>query len=144
MNTTPGDIQPNQILAGKKVFIVEDDLFLGRILARKIGSDNVHVSSFENGELAVDALKNEVPDLLLLDLLLPQMNGFEVLKFVRGNEQTKNLKVIVISNTDQAADRQHVKDLGAEFVTKAIVTPDTILKYAAEMIKDGKIVHEEI
>lgn len=143
-NTESVHIDIGAVLAGKKVFIVEDDVFLGRLLVRKIGSDDVDVKCFETGEDAIEALKNEVPDLLLLDLYLPGIGGFEVLEFIRVNELTKNLPVVIVSNTDQVADRERAKKLGAEFVIKAIVTPDIILKYAAEMLRDGKIVHEEL
>lgn len=132
-----------QILKGKKIFIVEDDLFLSKLLIRKISTADVDVGSFDSGESIVERLKGEVPDLLLLDLMLPQMTGFEVLQFIRNNDSIKDLKVIVLSNTDRVEDKEKVKSFGAEFETKALVSPETILKYCAEMIRDGKIVHEE-
>lgn len=132
------------ILKGKKIFLVEDDIFLAQLLVRKIASVEVDVSSFEDGETAVESLKRETPDLLLLDLMLPQMSGFDVLKFVREHEATKKIPVLVLSNTDQMEDKNKVRELGAEFVTKALVSPETILKYCGEMIRDGKIIHEEL
>lgn len=135
--------QYKTILENKKIFIVEDDVFLGRLLLKKIGSVDLDVQLFPTGEDAVEALKTQVPAILLLDLLLPRMSGFEVLKWIREQETTKNLKVIVISNTDQATDRDRVKMLGAELVSKAMVTPDTILDYVAQMIEHGKIIYKE-
>ena len=135
--------QYKTILENKKIFIVEDDVFLGRLLLKKIGSVDLDVQLFPTGEDVVEALKTQVPAILLLDLLLPRMSGFEVLKWIREQEATKNLKVIVISNTDQATDRDQVKVLGAELVSKAMVTPDTILDYVAQMIEHGKIIHKE-
>ncbi len=75
--------------------------------------------------------------------ILPRISGFDVLGQIRANEQTKNIKVIVVSNTDQAEDRKRVTDMGAEFVIKAMVSPETIIEYTAQMLETGKIVQTD-
>ncbi len=131
------------ILKGKKIIIVEDDLFIGDLLTQKIRTFDVSVERFENGEDALKAIVETVPDLVLLDLFLPRMSGFDVLGQIRSNEKTKNIKVIVVSNTDQAEDRKRVTDMGAEFVIKAMVSPETIIEYTAQMLETGKVVQTD-
>jgi DNA-binding response OmpR family regulator len=125
---------------GKKIFIVEDDRFLSSLLVRKLSTTKMDVQNFENGEDAVDALKKTIPDLVILDLLLPRMNGFEVLEFIRKDERLKNVPVMVVTNTDQLEDRARIKKLGAEFITKAVVSPDMILEYAKQVLEHGRII----
>lgn len=131
------------ILKGKKIIIVEDDPFIGDLLTQKIKTFDVSVERFENGEDALKAIVETLPDLVLLDLFLPRMSGFDVLGQIRANEQTKNIKVIVVSNTDQAEDRKRVTDMGAEFVIKAMVSPETIIEYTAQMLETGKVVQTD-
>ncbi len=131
------------ILKGKKIIIVEDDLFIGDLLTQKIKTFDVSAKRFENGEDALKAIIETRPDLVLLDLFLPRMSGFDVLQQIRSNEDIKNTKVIVVSNTDQAEDRKRVIDMGAEFVIKAMVSPETIIEYTAQMLETGKVVQTD-
>lgn len=114
--------------AKKKVFIVEDDEFLSSILLNKITNDKIQVSLFKSGAKALEALQSEIPDLLVLDIFLPDVRGTEVLEAVRKDERTKKLRVLVVSNTDKANDKVLVKQLGAEFLLKALVTPKEIVE----------------
>lgn len=104
----------------KKVLIVEDDEFLRSLAAKRLEKEGYSVSVAIDGEKAVSAATDGVPDVILLDLLLPGMNGFEVLEKVRAVDNLKNIPVIVFSNLGQKEDIEKAKGLGAtDFLIKA-------------------------
>lgn len=121
-------------LTGKKVLIIEDDDLIGSILYNhlvKIGTD-AHL--LKTGEDGIEFLRENSPEILLLDIFLPGINGLDLLESLRKEEKTKNLKVLVLSNTDQLKDRDRAKANGAEFLVKAGVMPTDIVKKIAEML----------
>jgi len=124
----------NFSLKGKKIFIVEDDVFLGDILSKRIASETTDLTLFKNGEDALLALDKNIPDIILLDILLPGMNGFQVLEKIRNNNKTKNIPVLIVSNTSQSTDREKAKNLNAEFLMKALVTPYEIIDKVKQML----------
>lgn len=121
-------------LSSKKVFIVEDDTFLGKILTENM-SESVKVSLYPNGEEALTALKTELPDMLVLDIFLPGINGLDLLEQLRKDERTKNLKVMVVSNTDEKKDRDRATSLGATFLIKAMTEPQDIVNAVIDELK---------
>ncbi len=103
----------------KKILLVEDEknVILGvRTCLDAVGYD---VEIVEDGEEALNSVNREHPDLILLDLLLPKVDGFEVLKTLKDNEETSKIPVIVLSAKAEEVDRQRAMDLGAEtYMTK--------------------------
>ena len=104
---------------GKKILLVEDEknVILGvRTCLDAVGYD---VEIVEDGEEALNAVSREHPDLILLDLLLPKLDGFEVLKVLKGNPETAKIPVIVLTAKAEEEDRQRALDLGANnYMTK--------------------------
>lgn len=82
----------------KKILLIEDDEFIVKPLAMALKQEGFDLSVAGDGEAALEKLKNEQPDLILLDLVLPKINGFDVLKEIRANSETKNIPVIILSN----------------------------------------------
>lgn len=113
------------------ICIVEDDVLLGQILLSQFQNSGFDTNLITAGDDALTSLTQKTPDLLLLDIFLPGMNGLDVLDRLRKNEGTKDLQVVVVSNTDQIDSRTRAADLGADFVIKASTTPDGIV----EMVK---------
>ncbi len=111
----------------KTVYIIEDDVFLGKVISGQIREVPLNVTLFTSGKEGLDATIQSRPDILLLDIFLPDMNGLDVLKELRNHEETKNLPVIVVSNTDEAMDRDKAASLGAQFMIKAATSPDEIV-----------------
>ena len=102
------------------VLIVEDDRFLLKILLMKFGTEGFAVRGAADGEDGLRQMTAEPPDLVVLDLILPKMNGFEVLAEMKTHAQTKGIPVIVLSNLGQEEDIKRVLDLGAlEFLVKS-------------------------
>jgi DNA-binding response OmpR family regulator len=116
----------------KKILIVEDDTFLQGLASNKLSKEGFEVTTAPDGTEAVKLLATLTPDIILLDLVLPGIDGFGVLKQVRENEATKSIPVIVFSNLAQDEDIKKAKDLGAnDFMIKSNFTLDEL----AEKIK---------
>lgn len=114
-------------LIGKRILLVEDDNFLGGIILARLKAKQVETAYAKSGEDALIELKKQKPDVVLLDILLPGIDGFGVLQAIRDNPETKEVPVIVISNFNQTADIEKAKAMGARFLVKALVNPDTII-----------------
>jgi DNA-binding response OmpR family regulator len=103
-----------------RVLIIEDDRFLLKILMMKFQAEGFDVRGAADGEGGLRQMLEVPPDLVLLDLILPQMNGFEVLAEMKTHSQTRDIPVVVLSNLGQDEDIRRVLDLGAlEFLVKS-------------------------
>ena len=113
---------------GKNLLIIEDDEFLRNLASRKISSSGYKVTTAADGEQAQEILKEQTPDIILLDIMLPGINGFDLLKQIRENDKLKNVPVILLSNLGQQNDIDKGKKLGAtDFMVKANFTLDEII-----------------
>jgi two-component system, OmpR family, response regulator VicR len=118
----------------KKVMIVEDDTVLANALSLSLQNEGYELSLATDGEEAERMIQQEMPDLVLLDLLLPIKNGFEVLKGMRQNPNTKDTPVIILTNFEQETSISEGKKLGAkDYIVKANVDiqdiPGIVKKY---------------
>ena len=97
----------------KKVLIAEDEEVLMNVLKDRFESEGWKVDVAKDGQEAIDAITKNSHDLLLLDLLMPKKDGFEVLREVRGNPEQKGLHIIVLSNLGGDEDIKKALELGA-------------------------------
>lgn len=97
---------------GKRVLIVEDDRFLRRACQARLEQQGYTILTAQDGEEALRIARTEVPDLILLDLLMPKLNGLEVLRVLRAEEGTRAVPVLVLSNSSRQEDVQTIRDLG--------------------------------
>jgi CheY-like chemotaxis protein len=135
---TPKHIKDEQRVKvnGKKILWVEDDRFLGNILVKKFETSGHTVLKASNGEEAFTILNTEKPDVIILDILLPGLTGFEVLQKVRMTESLKKVPVIMLSNMNKPSDIEKAKVLGAQkFLVKAAVSLDQIVKEIEQLPK---------
>ena len=123
-------------LKGKKILIVEDDSFLGSLLSQKIKAELAEANIFKSGEEAVAFIENNTPDIAILDIYLPGMDGMQVLEKLRANEKTKNMPAIVVSNAPETEYKDRSAKLGAEFIIKAMTTPYEIVDRMKEILKN--------
>ncbi len=115
-----------------RILIVEDDDFLRSLAVTKLQAEGFAMEIAATGDEGVSKIMALPPDLVILDLMLPNISGFDVLQKVRENEATKKLKVIVFSNLGEEADIKKCLDLGvSEYLVKANFTLDEL----AEKIK---------
>jgi len=106
----------------KKILLVEDDLPTLEALAFKLSQRGIIAGTALNGEEAIERIKREKYDLILLDLLLPHKSGFDVLKETRSNGYLKDTKIIVLSNLGQEDNIQRAIQLGAnDYIVKSDV-----------------------
>ena len=121
--------------SAKKIVIVEDDKFLRDVISRKLTKEGFLVHSAENGEDGVKFIFEDNPDIILLDIILPGIDGFEVLERVKKDEKTKNIPVLVLSNLSQKSDVDRARALGAEdFMVKSNFTPGEISARLKEIL----------
>lgn len=119
----------------KKIFIVEDDEFLQNLEATKLKKEGYDVVVASNGEEALTKIEETNFDLLLLDLILPNFDGFEILKKVRNTEKTKNIPAIVFSNLSEEKDINKSKELGANyFMVKSNFTLDELVEHVGKIL----------
>lgn len=110
------------------VLIIEDDKFLRDLITQKLFAEGFKVQAAVDGESGLKILKEESIELIILDLLLPGIDGFEVLKRIKEDEAMKSIPVVVLSNLGQREDIDRAMSLGAEdFMVKANFTPNEII-----------------
>lgn len=120
----------------KKILIVEDDTLLAKVLSENFLSEKFQVSVVGNGLEVEDAVKSFSPDIILLDLIIPGIDGFAVLKQLKENLKTKDIPVVVISNLGSVADVKSAKVLGAEeYFIKSNTSLEKITKYVFNKLK---------
>lgn len=114
----------------KTILLVEDDKGVLGACQIKLEAEGYVVSVAENGQEALETLKKEpAPDLILLDIVMPKMNGFEFLKILKKNKKLKDLDVIVISNLGQDTDVKASMSLGAiDYVIKSDLGIDEVME----------------
>lgn len=113
----------------KNIILVEDDPFLIDIYTLKIKEAGFEVKAIEDGSKALSILEKEKPDLLLLDIVLPNYDGWEILKRVREKKQFQDLPVIILSNLGQKQEVEKGLNLGAvKYLIKAHYTPTEVVE----------------
>lgn len=98
----------------KIVLLVEDEAFLLKTLTRHLQSMEYDIQTATNGQEALDLLTKVKPDLILTDLVMPKMDGFDFLAELKRHEEYKNIPVVVITNLASDSDEQRCRDLGIE------------------------------
>ncbi len=123
-------------MSEKKILVVEDDGVLRDVLMEKLKSSGYIPVGAEDGEVAMVKIKEEKPDLILLDILMPKKDGMEVLEDMNADEEMKKIPVIIISNSGQPVEIERAKKLGArDFLVKAIFDPNEVLSKVEGILK---------
>lgn len=113
----------------KKIMIVEDDSFVLDIYQTKLSQEGYTVIEARNGAEAMKKLEKEKPDLLLLDIVMPYMDGIEVLKKIKDREDLKNMPVILLTNLSQKEEINVGLGLGAsDYLIKSHFTPSEVME----------------
>ena len=120
----------------KKILLIEDDPFLSSLLGNRLKKEGFDLISAKSGNEAVKSLKANAADLVLLDLILPEKSGFEVLEDIKSDPQVAKTPVMIISNLGQQMDIEKAKDLGAmDYVVKAKISIDDLVKKIKDFLK---------
>lgn len=119
-----------------KVLIIEDDKFLRELMSRKLSSEGFETVEAIDGESGIKKIKEEKPEIVLLDLILPGIDGFEVLAKVKDDPETNPIPVVILSNLGQRDDVERGLKLGAiDYLVKAHFTPNEIIKKVRDVLK---------
>lgn len=121
----------------KSILLVEDDEFLAELYATKLNLEGFEVSLAVDGEKGLRLAKELKPDLILLDIILPKKDGFEVLKLIKADNSLKNIPIILLTNLSQKDEVQKGLDLGAnDYLIKAHFMPSEVVKKIKHTIGD--------
>jgi len=113
----------------QNILLVEDDPFLIDIYTTKLKESGFSVEVANDGEVALRKARENKPDLVILDIVLPQIDGWEILRKIKSEPEFKNLKVIILSNLGQKEEVEKGMKLGAvKYLIKAHYTPSQVIK----------------
>lgn len=116
--------------AKKKILLVEDDATLAEVYQSRLELEGFEVEHVANGEIALASATKFKPDLILLDAMMPKINGFDVLDILRNTPETMNIRVIMLTALSQAKDKARAKSLGADdyLVKSQVVISDVVAR----------------
>lgn len=123
-----------------KILIVDDDKFLLNMYSLKFQKEGFEVTTASDGAEAVSKLEGGlVPDAIVLDIVMPVMDGLEVLEKMRQEELAKNARVLILSNQGQSSDIDKAKRLGIDgYIVKATTIPSEVVAEVFRMLKTKK------
>ncbi len=114
---------------GTKVLIIEDDKFLSELISTKLDKEGYEVDIALDGETGLTKIKEGKPTIILLDIMLPGIDGFEVLEKMQADEASKNIPVVILSNFGQEEKVERGLTLGAkDYLVKANFTTGEIVE----------------
>ena len=120
----------------KKILIIEDDSFLSEMYSTKLIQEGFETEIAINGKQGIDKIKDIKPDLVLLDIVLPKMDGFEILESVKKDPELKNIPIVLLTNLGQKNEIEKGLSLGAdEYIIKAHFTPTAVVTKIKEVLK---------
>jgi len=123
---------------GPKILIVEDDHFLAFLLRAKLEKEKFAVRHVTDGEEALKLIKSEIPDLIVLDLIMPRLSGFELLEIISIDPQYNKIPIIILTNLGQDEDIEKAKRLGAvQYFVKARTSIDELVAAIKSYLKAG-------
>jgi DNA-binding response OmpR family regulator len=98
----------------KKILVADDEPDFVELISMRLEVNDFEVITAKDGQEAIDKTKKEKPDLLILDLMMPKLDGFEVCRMLKFDDNFKNLPIIVLSALDQQQDREKAIEAGAD------------------------------
>ncbi len=120
--------QTDQSGPPKRILLVEDDDALANVYVTRLQAEGFDIRRMNNGEEALSAAISYKPDLILLDVMMPKVSGFDALDILRNTPETANIKVIMLTALSQDSDQERAKSLGADdyLVKSQVVISDVI------------------
>jgi len=120
----------------KTILLVEDDPFVVDIYTKKLKNAGFLIKTAQDGEEALKKIMEKKPDLLVLDIVLPNIDGWELLDKIKRNEKLRDLKVVVLSNLDQKIDVEKGLEFGiVRYFIKAHYTPSQVVREIKKILK---------
>ena len=119
----------------KKILLIEDDPFLSEMYVAKLSQSGFKTEIAADGKKGMEKIKTSRPDLILLDIVLPKIDGFEILKKIKKDSKLKKIPVILLTNLGQKNEVEKGLTLGAdEYIIKAHFTPTAVVAKVKEIL----------
>ena len=123
---------------GRKIVLAEDDRFVRKATTAALRQRGFEVIAVEDGEEALRQTRAERPDLVLLDMIMPKMQGFQVLDALKQDAETAGIPVIVCSSLEQAEDQARAREAGAAaYIVKADLSLRDLARRVEELLAEG-------
>ena len=120
----------------KKILLIEDEELIIKLLSKKLAAIGYDVSLAMNGQEGIEKMKQNIPDLVLLDIVMPRMGGFEVMTEMKKDEKLAKIPVIIISNSGQPLELERAKELGAaDWLVKTEFDPKEVAEKIQKYIR---------
>jgi len=122
----------------KKILVVDDEVNITQILEFSIGAEGYEVITAQNGEEAIDKAKRERPDLIILDIMMPRIDGYEACRILKANPLTKNTPVLLLTAKGRDIDRRLGYEVGAtDYIVKPF-SPNRLIARIHELLSCTK------
>lgn len=119
-----------------KIAIIEDDPVINQMYRMKFEADGFEVELADNGKRGVALVEKFQPDMILLDLQMPEMGGAEALEVIRGHDWGKQVPVIILTNLGEEESPKHLRSLGIDsYIVKADLTPRQVVSRVKEALE---------
>jgi DNA-binding response OmpR family regulator len=121
-----------------KVLVVDDEVNITQILEFSIGSEGYEVLSASNGEEAVEKARREQPDLIILDIMMPRIDGYETCRILKANPLTKNIPVVLLTAKGRDIDKRLGYEVGAtDYIIKPF-SPSKLIERIHELLVNAR------
>lgn len=121
----------------KKIVLIEDDIYIRRLYELGLKKAGFEVKSAENGKQGLELIESENPDLILLDVIMPELNGFEVLKQLHELDKIKKYQIVMLTNLGQEEDLKKALKLGAkDYIVKSDYTVSQVIKKIKKLLNN--------
>ena len=129
-----------QATLGARMLVVDDSPTICAVLGKMLGQDGYDVLKASDGESALELARSEPPALIFLDIVMPGMNGFAVLRALRHDPRTRHIPIIMISGNPQATEQFYVQRFGADDFMKKPFGRDEVTKRISQLVASGRLV----
>ena len=118
------------------VLIIEDDSYISDMYRIKLESENFEVTTAEDGIAGLKILRKQKPDIVLLDIVMPKVDGFNILKTIKRNPELKEIPIVLLTNLSQKENVERGFELGADsYIIKAHFTPSEVVEKVKDILK---------
>ncbi len=121
-----------------KILVVDDEINITQILQFSIGAEGYEVITAQNGEEAIDKAKREQPDLIILDIMMPRIDGYEACRILKANPMTKNIPVVLLTAKGRDIDKRLGQEVGAiDYIVKPF-SPNKLINRIQKLLSCTK------
>ena len=132
-------VQHAQATLGARMLVVDDSPTICAVLGKMLGHEGYVVSKANDGDSAITLARDEQPALIFLDIVLPGMNGFAVLRALRHDRLTRHIPIVMISGNQQATEQFYVQRFGADDFMKKPFGRDEVCKRIGQLVQSGRL-----